>query len=121
MTTTTKVALVTGAGSGIGRATALGLVRAGLSVVIAGRRKDKLEETVSLAGDDRTRMRAVPTNVADASSVKALFDFTRNEHGRLDLLFNNAGMNVPAVPMEDITVEQWQSVVDTNLTGVFLC
>lgn len=118
---TTKVALVTGAGSGIGRATAIGLANAGYTVVLAGRRASALDETISRAGAAGARMRAVPTDVGEQSSVRALFETLRREQGRLDLLFNNAGINVPAVPLEDLTVEQWQSVVDINLTGVFLC
>ena len=114
-----KVAVVTGAGSGIGRAVALALAGAGYSVALAGRRAEALAETASLA-QDKT-MLAVPTNVADKASVDALFAATHEKFGRLDLLFNNAGTGAPPVPMENLTLAQWQSVVDTNLTGPFLC
>jgi NAD(P)-dependent dehydrogenase (short-subunit alcohol dehydrogenase family) len=116
-----KVAMVTGAGSGIGRATALALLAEGYSVVLAGRRREPLEQTASLAGPDRSRWLVVPADVADPSSVAALFDATKAAFGRLDLLFNNAGTNVPPVPLEDVTPEQWRQVVDVNLTGAFLC
>lgn len=115
------VAIVTGAGSGIGRASALALLKAGYSVAIAGRRADALEETVRQAGDAADRLLAVPTDVCDEASVKNLFDQTVAKFGRLDVLFNNAGMGAPAVPLEELTVEQWQAVVNVNLTGVFLC
>jgi len=114
-----KVALVTGAGSGIGRAVALALAVDGYSVVLAGRRIDALNETISLAPGKS--MLAVPTSVTDAKSVEALFARTQEKFGRLDLLFNNAGTGAPPVPMENLTLAQWQAVVDTNLTGVFLC
>ena len=114
-----KVALVTGAGSGIGRATALALLAEGYSVVLAGRRRDALEQTAALAGTDRAFV--VPADVTDPTSVAALFEATRSRFGRLDLLFNNAGTGAPPVPLEDLTVEQWRRVVDTNLTGPFLC
>jgi NAD(P)-dependent dehydrogenase (short-subunit alcohol dehydrogenase family) len=113
-----RVALVTGAGSGIGRAVSLALRSAGFSVVLAGRRKTALDETAALAGG---QVVAVPANVADPESVRALFAKTREAFGRLDVLFNNAGINVPDVPLEDLTSEQWTSVVDVNLTGAFLC
>jgi NAD(P)-dependent dehydrogenase (short-subunit alcohol dehydrogenase family) len=116
---TSKIAIVTGAGSGIGRATALALVGAGYWVVLAGRRREALEATLADAGSDRALV--VPTDVSDPSSVQALFDRTRETFGRLDLLFNNAGINVPATPLEDLTVGEWQAVVNVNLTGVFLC
>jgi len=116
-----KVALVTGAGSGIGRACALALLHAGYHVVLAGRRADALAQTVAEAGDFGPRALAVPTDVRDADSVKALFARTREAFGRLDLLFNNAGTGTPAMPLEDLTVEQWKNVVDINLTGAFLC
>src|SRR5689334_12898906 len=114
-----KVALVTGAGSGIGRAVTLALAGAGYSVVLAGRRLDALNETISLAPGKS--MLAVSTNVTDAKSVEALFARAQEEYGRLDLLFNNAGTGAPPVPMENLTLAQWQAVVDTNLTGPFLC
>ena len=115
-----KVALVTGAGSGIGRAVSLALNAEGYNVVLAGRRLEELEKTAAnpKAG---TKFLPVPTDVSDASSVKALFDKTREVFGRLDLLFNNAGKGAPPVPMENLTWEQWKSVVDVNLTGSFLC
>jgi NAD(P)-dependent dehydrogenase (short-subunit alcohol dehydrogenase family) len=115
--TTPKIALVTGAGSGIGRATARALLREGYAVVLAGRRRDALEETA--AGSDRAL--AIPTDLTDAASVHALFEKTRQTFGRLDLLFNNAGAGAPPVPLEDLTLEQWRKVIDVNLTGAFLC
>jgi NAD(P)-dependent dehydrogenase (short-subunit alcohol dehydrogenase family) len=116
-----RIALVTGAGSGIGRAVAVGLVEAGWSVAVAGRRREQLEETARLAGDARPRVLAVPTDVGNPVAVAELFDQVRGTFGRLDLLFNNAGTGAPPVPLEDLTYEQWQTVVDVNLTGVFLC
>ena len=116
-----KIAMVTGAGSGIGRATALALLNEGYSVVLAGRRREALERTVAEAGDAGTRALAVPADVSDPASVASLFETTREAFGRLDLLFNNAGTDVPAIPLEDLTVEQWRRVVDVNLTGAFLC
>ncbi len=116
-----KVAIVTGAGSGIGRASALALLRDGFSVVLAGRRAEALERTLAEAPKDGGRALAVPTDVTDPDSVRALFDATVAAFGRLDLLFNNAGTGAPAVPLEELTVEQWRKVVDTNLTGPFLC
>lgn len=113
-----KVALVTGAGSGIGRATALALLNEGYSVVLAGRRKEALEETAAAGG---ARVLVVPADVTDPASVRALFEKTRETFGRLDVLFNNAGTGAPPVPLEDLTVEQWRRVVDVNLTGPFLC
>jgi NAD(P)-dependent dehydrogenase (short-subunit alcohol dehydrogenase family) len=116
-----KVALVTGAGSGIGRATALALLHEGYAVVLAGRRRDALEQTAALAGADSGRALVVPADVTDPASVGALFGATKDAFGRLDLLFNNAGTGAPPIPLEDLTVEQWRRVVDTNLTGPFLC
>ena len=116
-----RIALVTGAGSGIGRASALALLAAGWHVVLAGRRDDALQQTAAQAGDATSRALAVPTDVRDAASVKALFARTREAFGRLDFLFNNAGTGTPAMPLEDLTVEQWRDVVDINLTGAFLC
>jgi NAD(P)-dependent dehydrogenase (short-subunit alcohol dehydrogenase family) len=122
MTTTQgKVALVTGAGSGVGRAAALALLREGYSVVLAGRRREALERTAALAGTDGPPALVVPADVSDAASVRELFQKTRDAFGRLDLLFNNAGTGAPAVPLEDLTPEQWRRVVDVNLTGAFLC
>jgi NAD(P)-dependent dehydrogenase (short-subunit alcohol dehydrogenase family) len=121
MTARTKVALVTGAGSGIGRATALALLNEGYAVVLAGRRREPLEQTRELAQANSDRALVVPADVTDPSSVQALFDTTRSAFGRLDLLFNNAGTGAPAIPLEDLTFDQWRKVVDTNLTGPFLC
>ncbi|HVK19073.1 MAG TPA: SDR family oxidoreductase [Fimbriiglobus sp.] len=121
MNTAGKVAIVTGAGSGIGRATALALLHEGYAVALAGRRPGALDETVSRAGPDAGRALAVPTDVTDPASVRVLFERTRAAFGRLDLLFNNAGMSAPAVPLEDLSDEDWRRVVDVNLTGVFLC
>jgi len=116
-----KVALVTGAGSGIGRASALALLKAGYRVVLAGRREDALRETQVRAGELGANALPVPTDATKAASVEALFQATERAFGRLDVLFNNAGMGAPAIPLEELTVAQWQSVVDINLTGVFLC
>jgi NAD(P)-dependent dehydrogenase (short-subunit alcohol dehydrogenase family) len=116
-----RIAMVTGAGSGIGRATALALLEAGWSVVLAGRRREALEATAAASGPDAARALAVPADVTDPESVRALFEATKAAFGRLDLLFNNAGTGAPAVPLEDLTVEQWRRVVDVNLTGAFLC
>jgi len=116
-----KIALVTGAGSGIGRAVSLALHAAGWSVVLAGRRAARLEETAALAGASKGTMLAVPTDVSDPESVRALFAKVKEVFGRLDLLFNNAGLSSPPVPMEDLSYEQWNAVVATNLTGAFLC
>src|SRR5438034_7414918 len=116
-----KVAIVTGAGSGIGRAVAIGLLEDGYSVVVAGRRTEPLKETVSQSRADGARALVVPTDVTDPASVRALFDATRDAFGRLDLLFNNAGVSAPGVPLDELTVDQWRSVVDVNLTGAFLC
>ncbi|MFT3954905.1 MAG: SDR family oxidoreductase [Piscinibacter sp.] len=121
MSNPSRVALVTGAGSGIGRACALALHAAGYHVVLAGRRADALAETVAAAPGERERLLAVPADVGDPASVKALFAKTQEAFGRLDVLFNNAGMGAPAIPMEDLSYEQWKAVVDVNLTGPFLC
>jgi NAD(P)-dependent dehydrogenase (short-subunit alcohol dehydrogenase family) len=115
-----KVALVTGAGSGIGRAVALGLAENGWSVVLAGRRADKLQETADLAHSD-ARTLIIPTDVTNADEVEAVFEAARRLFGRLDLLFNNAGTGAPAVPIEELKLADWRRVVDTNLTGMFLC
>jgi NAD(P)-dependent dehydrogenase (short-subunit alcohol dehydrogenase family) len=117
----TKTAVVTGGGSGIGRAVALALATEGYLVVVAGRRKESLEATAGEATRLGFAMLAVPTDVTDPSSVSALFARTDGAYGRLDILFNNAGMSAPSVPLEEITYEQWKLVVDTNLTGAFLC
>ena len=116
-----KVAMITGAGTGIGRACALAMLREGYSVVLAGRRPAPLEQTVVDAGSDGERALAVPADVSDPASVQALFAKTGEAFGRLDFLFNNAGTNAPGIPMEELTVEQWRKVVDVNLTGAFLC
>jgi NAD(P)-dependent dehydrogenase (short-subunit alcohol dehydrogenase family) len=116
-----KIAMVTGAGSGVGRATALALLREGYSVVLAGRRPEALAQTAALAGPDAARALAVPADVGDESSVRALFEKTREAFGRLDVLFNNAGAGAPPVLLEDLSLEQWRRVIDVNLTGAFLC
>ncbi len=116
-----KVALVTGAGSGIGRASALALLDAGYHVVLAGRRAEALEATLALAGDQASRALAVSTDASDPAAVVRLFEATRERFGRLDVLFNNAGTGAPAIPMDELTFAQWQAVVDVNLTAVFLC
>jgi len=121
MATNGKIALVTGAGSGIGRASALALQSAGYSVALAGRRAVELERTVERASSVGGKMLAVPTDVSKPQSVLELFDRVREAFGRLDVLFNNAGANVPAIPMEELTYEQWSLVVGVNLTGAFLC
>jgi NAD(P)-dependent dehydrogenase (short-subunit alcohol dehydrogenase family) len=115
------VALVTGAGSGIGRAVALALLGEGWSVVLAGRRADALEQTAAAAGDARERALMVPADVTDPQSVEQLFARTRDAFGRLDLLFNNAGVFSAPALLEDIALDDWRRVVDTNLTGAFLC
>ena len=116
-----KIALITGAGSGIGRAVSVGLQSAGYSVVLAGRRREELERTRSMASPQGGAMLPVPADVSDPASVKDLFAAARNTFGRLDVLFNNAGRGAPAIPMEDLTFEQWSAVVSVNLTGAFLC
>jgi NAD(P)-dependent dehydrogenase (short-subunit alcohol dehydrogenase family) len=121
MSTKDKVAVVTGAGSGIGRATALAFVADGWRVAVVGRRKEPLEETLQLAGVGRDRAMAVPTDVGDPQSVQALFTSVKEAYGRVDALFNNAGQNAPGVSFEELPYERWKAVVDTNLTGSFLC
>jgi NAD(P)-dependent dehydrogenase (short-subunit alcohol dehydrogenase family) len=121
MTSASKVALVTGAGTGIGKHSTLALLRAGYSVVLAGRRPEPLQETIAEAGADGERALAVPTDVGNPEAVRALFAKTMERFGRLDVLFNNAGMGAPGIPLEDLTFEQWQAVVAVNLTGAFLC
>jgi NAD(P)-dependent dehydrogenase (short-subunit alcohol dehydrogenase family) len=116
-----KVAVVTGAGSGIGRASAIALLKAGYSVTLTGRRQDALDESVSLAGTDGSRALAVPADIGRPDQVAKLFEQTVSRFGRVDVLFNNAGQNAPGVLFEDLSYEKWQAVVDTNLTGSFLC
>lgn len=116
-----RVALITGGGSGIGRAVALTFLQAGWQVALCGRRADALEETIRLAGKDAQRALAVPTDVTQAESVRALFDAIVARFGRLDLLFNNAGANAPGIPLEDLSADQWRQVIDVNLTGAFFC
>ena len=116
-----KVVMVTGAGSGIGRAAARALAREGFAVVLAGRRGQTLEETAAHCDGPRESLLVVPTDVSDENSVHALFEKTRQTFGRLDVLFNNAGTNVRATPLEDLTLDQWRKVLDVNLHGAFLC
>ena len=116
-----KVCLITGGGSGVGRATALALAREGYSIIIAGRRLTQLKETVDSAKESKQHILAIPADVSQPESVRELFAKTLDEFGRLDVLFNNAGMNIPKTPIEDISLEQWQTIVAVNLTGVFLC
>jgi NAD(P)-dependent dehydrogenase (short-subunit alcohol dehydrogenase family) len=116
-----KVAIVTGAGTGIGKQAALALLHEGYSVVLAGRRRELLDATVRESKSPGSRALVVSADVGDPASVKTLFAKTRETFGRLDLLFNNAGVGAPGIPLEDLTYEQWKSVVDINLTGAFLC
>jgi NAD(P)-dependent dehydrogenase (short-subunit alcohol dehydrogenase family) len=117
----TKIALVTGAGSGVGRATALALMGAGYTVVLTGRRRDALQETLGLKQRGKGKGVIIPSDVTKPKSVAALFAKVKEKFGRLDVLFNNAGVSAPAVPLEDLPFETWQNVVNTNLTGLFLC
>ncbi|GIW78396.1 MAG: 3-oxoacyl-ACP reductase [Gemmatales bacterium] len=121
MTSNNKIAMVTGAGSGIGRAVSIALLREGYCVVLAGRRAEALHETVSLAGADETRTLVQPADVTQPDSVRELFARTKEKFGRLDFLFNNAGTNVPGTLLEDLRFEDWKKVIDVNITGVFLC
>ena len=116
-----KVAMVTGAGSGVGRATAVALAGEGYSVVLTGRRPDPLHETAAEIGGRGLATLVTPGDVGRPEAVESVFAQTKERFGRLDLLFNNAGIGAPSVPMEDLTYEQWKAVVDVNLTGVFLC
>jgi len=121
MGSSAKIAIVTGAGSGIGRHVAVALAHNGYAVVLAGRRQESLEATALEVGQDNSQTLVVPADVNDPSSVRELFAKTKRAYGRLDLLFNNAGISGRDVPLEDLTYEEWKSVVDTNLTGTFLC
>jgi NAD(P)-dependent dehydrogenase (short-subunit alcohol dehydrogenase family) len=121
MATADKVAVITGAGSGIGRASALALIEAGFAAVLAGRRRDMLEETAALAKEPPLRTLVVPTDVSNPAAIAALFDRVKETCGRIDLLFNNAGISTRNIPFEDLTYEQWSDVVAVNLTGAFLC
>lgn len=116
-----RVALVTGGGTGIGRAVALAMAQEGYSVVVAGRRKEPLEATAAEAASEGVRVTPVPADVGDPKSVEQLFALIKATFGRLDVLFNNAGQGAPPVPLEDLTYEQWKSVIDSNLNGAFLC
>jgi NAD(P)-dependent dehydrogenase (short-subunit alcohol dehydrogenase family) len=119
--TSNKVALITGAGSGIGRAIAIQLFKDGYSLVLAGRRREALDETAQLAGAGADSVLVFPTDVANAEDVAALFEASAKRFGRLDLLFNNAGIFTPAASLEDVALEHWQSAINVNLTGAFLC
>jgi NAD(P)-dependent dehydrogenase (short-subunit alcohol dehydrogenase family) len=121
MNSTSRIAMVTGAGTGIGKKTALLLWEAGYSVVLAGRRVEPLEQTIREAGVSDARALVVSTDVSDPQAVSALFAATEAKFGRLDVLFNNAGVSAPVIPLEDISYEQWRTVLDTCLTGTFLC
>lgn len=120
MNSTLKVAIVTGAGSGVGKASALALLKDGWRVVLAGRRLAPLDEVIAESGQSAHAL-AVAADISDEASVKALFDATVENFGRIDLVFNNAGVNAPGIPLEDLTLAQWKNVVDINLTGMFLC
>jgi NAD(P)-dependent dehydrogenase (short-subunit alcohol dehydrogenase family) len=121
MDTPSKIAVITGAGSGIGRATAHALLADDWAVVLAGRRREMLEETASLAEAPPPRTLVVPTDVRDPAAVAALFERVKETYGRIDLLFNNAGISTRGIPFEELTYEQWSDVVAVNLTGSFLC
>jgi NAD(P)-dependent dehydrogenase (short-subunit alcohol dehydrogenase family) len=121
MTELQKVAVVTGAGTGIGRAVALALMREGYATVLSGRRQHKLEEVAAECKSTGAQSLVIPTDVSDPAAVKSLFARTKEAFGRLDVLFNNAGIGAPAVPLEELSVEAWKKVVDINLTGMFLC
>jgi NAD(P)-dependent dehydrogenase (short-subunit alcohol dehydrogenase family) len=118
---TAKIAIVTGAGTGVGRGAALALMKAGFTVVLAGRRRDKLQEVANEGAAKGGQSLIVPADIADPASIKTLFATTKQAFGRLDVLFNNAGVGAPPVPIEDLPYEKWKAVVDTNLNGTFLC
>ena len=120
MSPVSRIAIVTGAGSGVGKAAALALLQAGYRVVLAGRRKDPLDAVARESGLE-DHVLVVPTDVANPDSVRALFDATVAAYGRVDVLFNNAGVNAPSVALEDLPLDEWRNVVDINLTGMFLC
>ncbi|GAA0847614.1 SDR family oxidoreductase [Cupriavidus pauculus] len=121
MNATRKIAVVTGAGSGVGRMTALALLDDGWTVVLAGRRADPLQTLAAQAAERGQTALAVPTDVTDPASVQALFDTVEREFGRVDMLFNNAGVNAPAVPMDELPLDKWFNVINTNVSGVYLC
>src|ERR1700740_3287426 len=121
MNTTARIAVITGAGSGIGRATAHALLEAGWTVVLAGRRREALEESAALASAASPRTLVMPTDIRDPAAVAILFDRVKETYGRIDLLFNNAGTSTRGIPFEDLTYQQWSDVVATNLTGYLLC
>ena len=121
MSTQKRIAVVTGAGTGVGKAVALALLKSGYSVALAGRRKEMLEETVKEAGANGKNTLVVPTDVGKPDQVAALFAQVKQKYGRLDTLFNNAGGNAPGVPFDELPYDKWQAVVDVNLTGMFLC
>ena len=121
MASSSKIAIVTGAGTGIGKSVAVALAREGYSLVVSGRRKENLEATASEVKEAGSQALVVPADVTDPAAVRDLFAKTKDAFGRLDLLFNNAGVSGRAIPLEDMAYEQWKSIVDTNLTGTFLC
>ena len=121
MTDTSRIALVTGAGSGVGKAAALALLAAGWRVALVGRRPEPLQEVAAQSDAAADRYLVAPADVSDEASVQAMFGKVVSHFGRLDLLFNNAGVNAPGIPLEDLSLDQWKNVVDINLTGMFLC
>jgi NAD(P)-dependent dehydrogenase (short-subunit alcohol dehydrogenase family) len=121
MTDTSRIALVTGAGSGVGKAAALALLAAGWRVALVGRRPEPLQDVAAQSGASAERFLVAPADVSDEASVQAMFGKVVSHFGRLDLLFNNAGVNAPGIPLEDLSLDQWKNVVDINLTGMFLC
>ena len=121
MAASAKIALVTGAGTGVGRAVSIALAKAGYNIVLAGRRKEMLDKVAGEVKAVGAQALAVPTDVSKRESILALFATVKSSFGRLDVLFNNAGIGAPAVPLEDLPYETWQNVVATNLTGIFLC